>query len=164
MGGTIRLVEQLGDEPQTVTVVQADVVPHFMEASTGRNKNGLVKDSVLFENSLVGRITVFQENCDPTCVHSWDQRVSRCQVLVSAVPFLYCAEISSWVTELKCKGGAGGRSEPTFLLQASVIERILLSAAVRTYNNGFWMDYSHTLIFLFSEGLPMSKVSKGKTP
>ena len=89
------MVEQLGDEPQTVTVVQADVVPHFMEASTGRNKNGLVKDSVLFENSLVGRITVFQENCDPTCVHSWDQRVSRCQVLVSAVPFLYCAEISS---------------------------------------------------------------------
>lgn len=63
MGGTIRLVEQLGDEPQTVTVIQADVVPHFMEASTGRNKNGLVKDSVLFENSLVGRITVFLMKC-----------------------------------------------------------------------------------------------------
>ena len=46
------MVEQLGDEPQTARVVQADIAPHFMEASTGKNKYGLVKDSALFENSL----------------------------------------------------------------------------------------------------------------
>ena len=49
-----------------------------------------------------------------------------------------------------------GRSEPTLLLQVSVVERILQSAAIRTYNNGCWMEYSHTLIFLFKEGQPIS--------